>query len=433
MHTHPATIAVPLTDDEWFITNPVHKTADIISREAARYLESPESVPLDKNEIQQLCDRGYLTEERISLSEVYQTLSPKKGGPVSFAIACTYACNLQCVYCFQRADPTIRQATLDSDKIKMLAEAITTLKKNLLILSPLDYSIELTGGEPLLPANRSVVEQLLDVLRDEWILITTNGFCVSDFVDLLSDYQVRLKITVDGPVSVHDERKKTLSGQGTYHRIVEGIKEARKAGIPVSVKVNIDQNNLETLSLLMDRFTSYGWTKDTGITFGLARVRATSSYSPVWTAAEFVEQMCSYLEKHNLQQYFEIFFPGYAYFQDIISGEDPETSIYKCRIDRTFFFSPDGTIHPCIRMSGSPVGTFFPQFFLDENEINRFMSRNITCMQKCSECRYALVCGGGCPADSREQYGSIFHPFCADYPRILKTYIPYLLRTRSRK
>ncbi len=436
MYAHPANIYVPVRREEWFITNPVHKTADMIPSDVGSYLSGEGAQRPDEEMLEVLHSRGYTTETSVSLPDIYNTMPPEPTSFVGFSIAVTYDCNLQCPYCIQRSGTSMHlkdTATLTPRKVELLSDAIDILKKKYLILSSPDAINEFTGGEPLLPANRSLVESLLNILKNESIVITTNGTHVSDFVEVLAPYRVKLKITVDGTPSVHNERRKTSSNKGTYHQIIDGIQKARDAGIPTIVKANIDPSNINNLCRLIDKFRSYGWTEDTGITLGFSRVRATPHYPSVYTEAEYVERICSYLEKHNLQEYFEISFTGSKYFNNIISGEEPKTSMHRCRNDRTFFFSPDGLIYPCILMTSYPVGTFFPQFSLDEPQLNMLTSRTIRTLPQCMKCPYALLCGGGCPAESMNMYGSIFHPLCTDYPRILEVYIPYLLRNRSRE
>lgn len=429
MYAHPANICVPIAEKEWFITNPVYKTADIVGSDIIDALSYTPVTP-DESMIEHLFKQGYVTEEHLSLPDVYKNLPPEKSSNLSFAIALTYNCNLNCVYCFQKADSVT--STLTAEKIEKLSDAINSLKRKFLVFSPSHITWELTGGEPLLPGNRRILEQLFDVIGRNQVLITTNGTYISDFVDVLSSRRTTLKVTLDGTPSVHDKRRKTLSGKGTYHDIVEGVKKAREAGIPVTIKVNIDARNIGNLDNLVNRLKSYGWLEDTGVVLGLARVKATPEYLSVLTDAEYVECMCSYLEAHNFQSYFRVTFSGSSYFEDIILGKNPKTSIYHCNTDRIFFFSPDGLIYPCIQMSQYPVGRYFPELLLDDTQIAPLKSRTIKAIPKCLQCKYALLCGGGCPADSLELYGSLFSPLCIDYPRILKAYIPYLLRNPSR-
>ncbi|KYK36359.1 MAG: radical SAM protein [Theionarchaea archaeon] len=438
MYAHPANICVQLAKEKWVVVNPVHKTVDILDEEVVQYLSQVKSAKRpDENTLEALYSQGFLTEEPISLADIYGRFEPpRRSSRVNFAIACTYDCNLQCTYCFQKADSGTLDAksdtaTLDTQKIEMLLDAIGELKRELLVLSLDQLSFEITGGEPLLPSNRSVVEQLLDGLGNRSpVLITTNGTHVSEFVDLLSSHYVYLKITLDGIPSVHDKRKRTITKEGTYDSIVKGIRRARDEDILVTVKVNVDRHNFRDLHRLVDRFRSYGWLEDEKIRFGLARVRPTSLYPSGWTPAEFVENMCSYLEKHGLQRLFRVTFKGEEFFEEIFSGREPETDIYRCKIDKIFFFSPDGSFCPCIHMTQYPTGTFFPKFSMSRERINILKSRTIKSMPKCMQCSYALICGGGCPAESLKEHESLFNPMCLDYPRILRAYIPYILQNR---
>ena len=428
MYEHPANIYVPVTKKNWFITNPVHKSADMISTPVVDFLTG-KNVPTPDDDTQKLLyNKGFVTEAPVSLVDVYRTLPPEPSAEIAVGIALTYACNLQCVYCFQRR-LSRRKVALDAEKSGQVIRALDLLKKRFLVFSSRNVVVELTGGEPLLPASRNTVEKLLDALTHEnRVIITTNGTHVADYVDVLSSYPVKLKITIDGPPSVHNRRRKTKSGQGSYDAIVKGVEKAREAGIPVALKVTIDQGNADSLHDLVEIFTEYGWSEDNTITVGLGRVGKTSHYTSVWTEAEYVEYMCSYLEKHHLTTYFDTVFPRLNYFTDIVSGKEPKTSTYRCRIDRSFFFSPDGRIYPCIVMDNYCIGHYFPEISFCEDRINLLKSRTIQCMPACEQCKYALVCGGGCAAESLEQHKSLYHPLCEDYPRILRTYIPYLLR-----
>ncbi len=435
MYAHPANICVPLGKNEWFITNPVYKTADILEPEIIQYINQKSSVKPDEDILEVLYNHGYMTEEPVSLPEIYRNMPSDAGSSIVFSIIVTYNCNLQCVYCYQRACENLREKKdiLDTEKTTFLLDAIDRLKQRFLIFSPSQATFEITGGEPLLPSNSSVLEQLLHGLGNRALVsVTSNGYYLSEFVDLLSEYPITLKVTMDGVPAVHDQRKKTLANTGTYHRIVEGISKAREAGIPVVVKVNVDERNYDNLPSLADLFQTYGWVEDEGVTFGLAKMWTTSLYPVEWTFANYVENMCSYLEKYDLQDVFAFNPLGDHYFEEIISGKEPKTGTYNCRMDRRFSLRPDGSIFCCNRISQNPTGTFYPRFTIDEERMKVLQSRHIKNMPKCMQCKFALICRGGCPAESMERYQSLFHPMCMDYPRILKSYIPYLLRTRLR-
>ena len=57
-------------------------------------------------------------------------------------------------------------------------------------------------------------------------------------------------------------------------------------------------------------------------------------------------------------------------------------------------------------------GTYYPEIQIDKNKIDTLQMRNILDMEKCSECKYALICRGGCLASSLESGGGILSPMC---------------------
>ena len=436
MYAHPANIYIPLGDDSahWFLTNPVYKTADIVSWKIVHTLQRESGALSSANIPEELYRRGYVTEPPVSLAEVYPTIPDESSSNILISVAVTYECNLRCTYCFQNHTSSQHSHRFDSEKISLLSQAIDILKRKYVVFSPSHIHWELTGGEPLLPANRSAVEGLLEVAgHASPIFITTNGTSIPEYTALLSSYPVRLRITLDGIPAVHDTRRISASGQGTCQKIIEGIESAREAGIPITVKINLDPQNLTLLDKGFEMMERYGWIDDPDVSLGLARVRATPTYDSVWTESAFVTHICSYLEEHHLQKYVDVLFTGSRYFKDIIEGKEPKVRIRRCRIDKNFFFNPDGLIFPCILLESYPVGTFYPSFSLDEGKMISLKNRVITTLSQCRQCRYALICGGGCPADSLERYGTLFRHACIDYPHILKNYIPYLLKSLKNK
>ena len=164
MYEHPANIYVPFKK-EWFITNPVHRTADILDTSTVQYLKEGITPP-DESMMAHLLNQGYLTEKHVSLPELYSTVPPENESEISFIVGLTYACNLQCVYCFQRPDLTTRNhAALTAEKIEALSRAVAALKRRFLVLSPDHLTWDLTGGEPLLPGNRQIVEHILETVK----------------------------------------------------------------------------------------------------------------------------------------------------------------------------------------------------------------------------------------------------------------------------
>ena len=109
--------------------------------------------------------------------------------------------------------------------------------------------IGLFGGEPLLAANRPIIEHIMARARDIgtadfWAV--TNGTELAAYRDLLGpDGLAHLQITLDGPAREHDQRRVYADGSGSFDRIAEHITLALEQRARVSIRLNIDRNNLD--------------------------------------------------------------------------------------------------------------------------------------------------------------------------------------------
>lgn len=148
-------------------------------------------------------------------------------------IKVTSQCNINCSYCYvyNMGDDSwadmpnfISQQTVES-----LAQELAALQATQKRL----FAIVLHGGEPLLLGPRRL-EHLLQSLRkaipDHYCLsIQTNGILISDkILDLCSRYKASISISLDGPVSIHDNHRVGHKGEGTYHRVIEGINKLKE-------------------------------------------------------------------------------------------------------------------------------------------------------------------------------------------------------------
>ena len=105
-----------------------------------------------------------------------------------------------------------------------------------------------------------------------------------------------------------------------------------------------------------------------------------------------------------------------------------------------YCFTPDGCISTCLTCVGNKdyrVGTF------DENGVNidnyrlqKWTRRNPFEMDKCKNCKYIFLCGGGCPVEALESNRDINCPECDDIENTLKEYVEHiknkLLRSKEK-
>lgn len=216
----------------------------------------------DEEFILYLVTRGYLfndaEEENIILQkrwpEFQQTLM--ETAPQVLLVP-TYACNLACPYCYQNG---IKQKTQ-----LMTKEVVDVFFEHLVKLYPQQKPfITLFGGEALnaLPRQKEIIDYIVKkaALGGYAISAVTNGYNLFEYLDVLQQTTVKeIQITLDGPQEVHDQRRHTAGGQGTYARIIKGMEEAIKRKIPINLRVVVDKTNYEKLVNLAEEFDQRGW------------------------------------------------------------------------------------------------------------------------------------------------------------------------------
>ena len=94
------------------------------------------------------------------------------------------------------------------------------------------FTVVLHGGEPLLLGPEGLaflLAQLRSVLSTEYPFgIQTNGVLISEAIlDVCSQFQTTLGVSIDGPREIHDRHRVGHSGQGTHDKVVEGIARLR--------------------------------------------------------------------------------------------------------------------------------------------------------------------------------------------------------------
>ena len=109
--------------------------------------------------------------------------------------------------------------------------------------------IELSGGEPLLLRNYELIDSILKFAseRNYPVGIVTNGTNLPQSSPLLEKYRDSIgnvQITIDGPAPIHNKRRKFVSGEGTFEKIVKGVDLFLDLGIPTVMRVNVDLDKM---------------------------------------------------------------------------------------------------------------------------------------------------------------------------------------------
>lgn len=445
-----------IDDDKHILINTLNSAMDIVDDATRNKIEDMQcgkkeiSSETDAELYGQLKRRGYLyasqEEENNVLERMRQMdiMVKQKLKHVGFTICPTMGCNLRCTYCFESDKLHNDFTIMTEEQVQSICEYILKEKKERTIQNPeLDkinpIQIKLFGGEPLLKCNRPVVEKLMEFAAKNNIrmAIITNGTTIPEYKDLLKQYSkiISIQITVDGPEEIHNQRRIRANGAGTFKEICENINLVLGLGITVQFRINVDKENIYHLNELETVVKEKGW-------------RENSLFIPYASPVlDFCGDMEGALKEHELYRilieegYYgkedsfikRIVSPCIGYIESFFSEDTKvkpwKTSYCEATSGGELCFSPDGLISTCLTYVGKKeiaVGSFDSEAVkIDEEKLALWSQRNVFRIEKCRQCKYAFLCGGGCPVMALERNCNIDCCVCSDIEATIKEYIEH--------
>lgn len=401
----------------------------------------PSEAPPDSL-IGHLCAQGYLTELSCEQEETFfgrlavRLHEWARQRPPSYIFMPTYDCNLRCGYCYQdhmRTDCSLHHL-LRAMKGPMVDRIFAAIPK-IEALHGVEpgarhrRNIGFFGGEPLLAANRPVVEHILSRAfemgeADVWAV--SNGTELGAYRDLLGLAGIAMvQITLDGTPSQHDQRRIYADGSGSFARIAAGIDLALEQGAAVSLRINVDRGNLEELPGVARELAARGWTSQPGFAAYTSPVRAGNgktdpkSTLSTWDLdRELTRLRAEHPEIETLSRPDEGLRARARRIFDMGGEILPSLRPSFCGAhDRMYIFDPFGDIYACWERTGDPsvrIGRVLPdsEVELKEDQLAVWRGRTVASNPVCRRCRYALHCGGGCAVLALGRNGSFDSNYC---------------------
>lgn len=349
-------------------------------------------------------------------------------GHLTFTVLTTFACNLACKYCMQ--SPVRLEHRTETDVADDNMNALNTaefIKKVVGEYQPNEITLTYFGGEPL--ANIEAIATLHDALKEALPakiqlnqMAITNGVLVPRYIDRLCQIGVStLQITLDGPRQIHDARRVSIGGAGTFDKVVAGISAALDAGIFVAIHIVIDSHNAphirELARFLRQRFDKHldrlavnvGLASNPGWDSQHCALYISDSHA---TAMEFVQAVESVLDE------------GLQIIDFLISSPCPRER------DNEFIIAPDGGLYKCISAVGRDafnVGNIQDTPLIISRRSAPLINFGAP-VNECRRCPYLPYCNGGCRFNAWVRTGDIFSLDCwkefhaASLPALLRLY-----------
>ena len=319
---------------------------------------------------------------------------------LSLTIAPTMACNFRCIYCFEKGH--YGNSLMDGE---------TQIALMNFIKSHLDgvKNINVTwfGGEPLLGMSviESLSEQIIALCEEKELQyqagIITNGYLLTpENAEKLKKYNVRYaQVTVDGPKEIHNERRPTVNGQGTYDVIMNNLKSI--CGIlHVHLRINVDIKNIELANEVVSHLKQENMLEYIHPYLGLViPYNGTYEADKCLTNELYSKYNLYFMKKNNIP--FQTTYPrprGNHCVSDFYNGWvfDEKGYLYKCWNDIGEISKAVGNIN------------FGENSLQSTKLISEYSSCDFFEDPKCKECKLLPVCMGGCP-HSRVEGKTICH------------------------
>lgn len=364
--------------------------------------------------------------DELARLEFFRNLAKYDATSFGLTIAPTLDCNFRCKYCFETHPKGFMSAETQAALVKFVENRLDTAKS---------FSVTWYGGEPLLAKDiiYSLSEKFLEICATKNVdydaFIITNASLMDDAdVENFKRYKISgAQITIDGPREIHDARRKNITGESTFDKLINNVNALLNNDLTAIVRINIDKDNLsrvdELLENLREKIPRY---ENLNIDFGQV-----TAFTDICRS---IESDC-----YGNEQFADIMLPLYdkveaAGFRMNKMSAYPSPRTNFCCTDYVSSFVVDnhGALYRCWNHVGNAKKSCGnvnePESLkLGENYLSWILWNPIR-HEKCRDCNCLPICMGGCPDAMRTSGDG--QPVCGtvkfNLDKILKYYYEQL-------
>lgn len=315
-----------------------------------------------------------------------------------YTIFTTTDCNARCYYCYEQGCERINMSKDTAIRLIQYIAKHSGGKK---------VHLHWFGGEPLV--NQEIIDIICGGLENTGTpyrsSITSNGYLFDrDVIQKAKDFWhlEKAQITLDGTEEVYNRTKAFVKASGSpFQRVLDNIELLLEAGIRVSVRLNVSEENWQDLLSLANQFA-----QRFGGQPGLY-VYPSPLHGKVEDASEQVSILSSSLiEKHQKVQERLIHL---GLYRDGRLDRKIKTAHCKANNDRAVVVLPHGQLGCCEHFIDSEIFGHIDSTEQDSAVLDSWKERTPP-GQECSDCSYYPICyrlkkcpvGGACTAAQRE-------------------------------
>lgn len=421
------------------LVNLLNAAADVVSHSTYSFLLEKQFDKLSDVILAGLVDRRYLFKSKTEYGNFIKLIDEtieknEKNSIPSFLLVPTYACNLECTYCYEKTYAIEHRKIYNSSEImekwfSFIEDIIDRTRSSHNKFSNKDVMVTLMGGEPLLKKNKKLIENILKELslRKLGISVVTNGVDLHEFIDIIIKYDVsHIQVTLDGSQEIHDSRRLKHDGSGSFREILYNIAMAIDFGITVVLRVNVDEGNIGNLCILSDLiYQRFGNNSKLKPYIYLMQDGGCSGDDRVINEQLAISRISDLEKQYPSMAIFEKRYHPSTFVDSIFLDRPFQPSHRHCGASKNLFILDfKGDVYKCWHGIGNKkyrVGFIHPKREFNEN-LKIWGDRSVENIHECQSCNYRYICGTGCPAaghKNKDQPFDISSSACVDYENIL--------------
>ena len=332
----------------------------------------------------------------------------------------TSACNAQCYYCFEKGLPAVPMNESTADQVVNFIDSMLNCEDEL--------TIEWFGGEPFLNIKiiDYIIEKLTPILhRKKCVFFSTfisNGSLISDEIveKMATKWSTKqVQITLDGIGETYNAIKQYFRPDlFSFATVINGIHLMAERNIHISIRMNYDTTNYQSLCDLIDYLHSE---------FQGSKNIFYYVY-PVWGSLNPQENQPFVSSTKSDQNVVELFkrITGYHMtpIREIARLNYKKRQCVSCSIN-SFTIYPNGDLGKCSETFLQIIGDVWKGVVDKETEA---LWVDTAINEECEECRYLPLCQGGC----RSSYFTKM-PRCYSYKEILPDILRWYVSTLEKR
>ncbi|MHA0857754.1 anaerobic sulfatase maturase [Paenibacillus sp. CMAA1364] len=315
-------------------------------------------------------------------------------------------CNLACDYCYYSTAGGKPHHPIRTMDVDLLERFITQYMNRSSGIATFSWQ----GGEPLLaglPYFEKVVSIQARTAPANTVIsngLQTNGTLINEkWAGFFKQYHFLVGVSLDGPQPIHDTRRVTGSGQGSFEQVMRGIRHLENAGVEYNILTVLHEDNITKPDELMAFYKEQKF-----------------QYIQFIPCMDFVSQQSGMAGKFRItpEQYgrflcrtFDLWYnEGYPeipvrIFENmllVLMHRPSEACVHSVSCPKMMVLETNGDAYPCDFFIDDEhklgnIGDTDLETLLDSPVYDEFLQLKPNMNETCRTCEFISFCHGGCP------------------------------------